>query len=161
MQDLEFVVQQAEDSGVDVGPIPDDTMANATLMGTEVKDTIFPGESEPTTRMRWKFRIDDDEYLDRYVWGSSGVKVVNHPHCKIYTWAQALLGIEPLPLDYRFTQQDLWQRRCRVLIGSREGKDKKTGEAKIFNYVEDVLPVGSSGPPTYVPAGAATDEEPF
>lgn len=160
MQDLEFVVQQAEDSGVDAGPIPDDTMANATLMGTEVKETTFSGETEPTTRLQWKFRIDDDQYLDRYVWGSTGVKVVNHPNCKIYTWAQAVLGIDPLPLDYRFKQEDLWQRSCRILIGSREGKDKKSGEDKTFNYVEDVLPLGASRPAlTHVPA--IDDEEPF
>jgi hypothetical protein len=160
MQDLEFVVQQAEDSGVDEGPIPDDTMATATLMATEVNETTFPGESEPTTRMRWKFRIDDQEYLDRYVWGSTGVKVVNHPNCKIYTWAQAVLGIEPLPLDYKFTQQDLWQRQCRILVGTREGKDRKTNEDRTYNYVEDVLPIGTSAP-TYVRSGAPAEEEPF
>jgi hypothetical protein len=158
--DFEFVVQQAEDTGVDVGPIPDDTMANATLIATEIKETTFPGESEPTTRMRWKFRIDDDEYLDRYVWGSTGVKVVNHPNCKIYTWASAVLGIDPLPLDYKFTQQDLWQRRARILIGTREGKDQKTNEAKTFNYVEDVLPVGAAKP-QYVDVVGVDDSEPF
>jgi hypothetical protein len=159
-EDLEFVVQQAEESGIDAGPIPDDTMANATLMGTEIKETTFSGETEPTTRLQWKFRIDDDQYLDRYVWGSTGVKVVNHPNCKIYTWAQAVLGIDPLPLDYRFRQEDLWQRPCRILVGSRVGKDKKTNEDKTFNYVEDVLPVGASRPaPT--PTPASEDEEPF
>jgi hypothetical protein len=148
----EFVVQDAEDGGVEAGPIPDDTMANATLIGTEIKEQTFPGESEPTPRMKWKFRIDDDAYLDRYVWGTTGVKIVNHPQCKIYNWAQAVLDITPLPLNYGFDQPDLWQRRCRVLIGAREGKDKKTGDPRVFNYVEDVLPAGPVTDP---------DSEPF
>jgi hypothetical protein len=161
VQDMEFVVQQAEDSGIDEGPIPDDTMATATLMATEIKEATFQGETEPTIRMRWKFRIDDQAYLDRYVWGSTGTKVVNHPNCKIYSWAQAVLGIDPLPLDYRFTQQDLWQRPCRILIGTREGKDKKTGADKTYNYVEDVLPMSSAATvPAYVP-DLTSDEEPF
>lgn len=153
---LEFVVRQAEDTGVDAGPIPDDTMANATLMSTEVKTTTFPGETQPTDRLRWKFRIDDDAYLDRYVWGTTGTDIVNHPNCKIYTWAQAVLGVDPLPLEYRFSEEDLWQRRCRILIGSREGKDKKTNEDRVYNYVEDVLPAGANPPP-----GPAEEDEPF
>lgn len=164
MDDLEFVVRPAEDSGVEAGPIPDDTTVTAILMATEISETTFPGESEPTTRMRWKFRIEEEPYLDRYVWGSSGVKVVNHPNCKIYTWAQALLGITPLPLDYRFKQEDLWQRPCRVLIGSREGKDKKTGEARTYNYVEDVMAVGAigaNGSNAFISDPAYNDDETF
>jgi len=159
---FEFVVQPADDSGVEAGPIPDDTVVSAMLMATETRETTFPGESEPTTRMRWKFRIEEEPFLDRYVWGSSGVKIVNHPHCKIYTWASALFGIDPLPLDYGFNQEDLWQRPCRVLIGTREGKDKKTGEDRTFNYVEDVLPVSAVAPvATYVEDTGLEDDETF
>lgn len=160
-EDFEFVVQAADDGGVEAGPIPDDTMVTAILMGTETNETTFPGESEPTTRMKWKFRIEEEPYLDRYVYGTSGIKIVNHPNCKIYTWAQALFNINPLPLDYRFKQHDLWQRPCRVLIGSREGKDKKTGETRIYNYVEDVLPVGATKPTTVFANTGLEDDETF
>lgn len=140
--DLEFVVQQAEDSGVEYGPIPDDTILTATVMTTEIRDKTFSGET--VKRLNWKFRIDEDPYLDKYVYGETGTKVVNHPECRIYSWAQTVLGINPLPLDYRFRQADLWDRKVRVLVGAREGVDKKTNEPRTYNYVEDVLPVGET-----------------
>jgi hypothetical protein len=152
----EFIVQQAEDSGVESGPIPDDTILVATVMATKSRETTFPGETEPTERLNWKFRIDEEPYLDKYVYGDTGVKLVNHPSCKIYGWAQATLGINPLPLDYRFNEDDLWNRQVRVLVGAREGKDKKTNEDRIFNYVEDVLPVGP-----VATKGAFDESEPF
>lgn len=150
----EFVVQDAGEGG-DFTTIPDDTMVNATLMSTERNMVVF--DDGPTERMRWKFRIDDEPYLDRYVFGASGTKLVNHPDCKIYTWAQAILNVKPLPLGYTFSQADLWNRPCRILIGVRQGKDKKTGEEKEFNYVEDVLPA-TGGPVSNV---AGFDSETF
>jgi hypothetical protein len=145
----EFVVQQAEESGLDFSIIPDDTMVNATVLGTERKVVEF--KDGPTERMTWKFRIDDEPYLDRYVFGSTGTKIVNHPDCKIYTWAQATLNILPLPVEYKFDQADLWNRSVRILIGVRDGKDRKTGEDRQYNYVEDVMPAGG-GPATNVTA---------
>lgn len=151
----QFVVQQADDGGSDHGPIPDDTLLNATLMGTKIELKEFANEPNPVERMSWKFRVDDDPYLDKYVYGTTGTKLVNHANCKIYLWAQAVLDINPLPLDYGFQEEDLWNRPCRILVGAQPGKNK-AGEDTIFNRVEDVMPAGK-----VVTAGASSLDDDF
>ena len=151
-----FVVQEAE-GVIDTTPIPDDTMCTATLLGTSFKMRQYPDEPAPVERMVWKFRIEEPaEFFDRFVWGETGTKVTNHPSCRIYAWAAAVLGINPLPVEYGFDPEDLWHKQCRVLVGARPGKDKK-GEDRIFNYVEDVLPI--SGVPAV--AGINFDDDEF
>jgi hypothetical protein len=152
---MEFVVQQAEDAGVEYGPIPDDTILTATIIGTEKRMKQFPSDPQPVERLNWKFRIDEEPYLDKYVYGETGTKIVNHPSCKIYAWAQAVFDINPLPLDYSFDQPDLWNRTVRVLVGAREGKDKKTNEDRVYNYVEEVLPASATT------ASTSFADEPF
>jgi hypothetical protein len=147
-EDFEFVLQEPEGTLDYDSPIPDDTMCVATVMKTERVQKTFPSDPLPVTRLKWKFRIDEPEdYRDRYVTGESGVKFVNHPSCRILSWVQATLGINPLPANYGFNQPDLWNRPVRVLIGARVGKDKTTGEDRTYNYVEDVLPATASAAP--------------
>lgn len=146
MDEDEFVVLESTDTGGgDYEPIPDDTMCVATIMRTERTERTFPDSPTPVARLKWRFRIDEPlDYRDRNVFGSTGCKVVNHPSCRIYTWAQAAFGLDKLPVDYRFRQTDLWNRRVRILVATRVGKDKSTGEERIYNYVEDVLPLAPS-----------------
>lgn len=147
--DLEFVVEEAAESSTDQ-PIPDDTMANATLLSTRKKMQTF--DDEETERLVWQFRIEDPAYFDRYVWGSTGVKMVNHPNCKLYTWAQSMMGMT-LPVGYAFKAADMWRRPCRILIGAREGRNKRD-EPTTYNFVEEVLPASAA-------PGAPDDAEDF
>jgi hypothetical protein len=158
---LDLVVQEpAEEGGYDNTPIPDDTMVNATLLGTQVKSKQYKDEPAPVDRLVWKFRIEDPPYFDRYVWGETGVKLINHPNCKLFTWSQAVLGFD-LPVGYQFDTDDLDRRPCRILIGAREGTNKRN-EPQTYNYVEEVLPAAADATaPVGVAAGASDLEEPF
>ncbi len=149
---LQLIVEEAEElAGFDSGPIPDDTMLNATLLSTNVKMKQYRDEPAPVERLVWKFRIEDPPFFDKYIWGETGVKLVSHPNCKLYTWAKAMMGID-LPVGYQFEEEDLWRRPCRVLVSAREGKNKR-GEDTTFNQVEEVLPAG--------PTATASDDDDF
>jgi hypothetical protein len=115
-------------------------LCNATLLSTKVALKQYQSEPAPVERVIWQFRIEDEPYFDKFVWGSTGTKVSNHPNCKIYAWSEALYGMN-LPPGYRIHLPDLWRRPCRVLIGARPGTNKKN-EEQIYNFVEEVLPPG-------------------
>lgn len=154
---LSFTLDEPVEGAGDLEKIPDNTLVVATLMGTTVKRKTYRDEPEPVDRLLWKFRIDEGPYFDRLVWGETGVKLTNHPNCKLLTWSRAVLGFD-YPIGYQFEESDLWNRKCRILIGLRDGTNK-AGEPTQYNYIEEVL--SATAAPATAGAPGAIDEEPF
>lgn len=122
------------------GYIDDGEIYNAQLVMTNVQERTFQGEPNPVQRLGFKFRIESDDAHDgQDLWGETSTKFVNHPGCKLKSWAESLLGQE-LPAGYRLDIDTLLDRRCRIIVEKREYADKKTGEQKTINRVREVHP---------------------
>jgi hypothetical protein len=120
------------------GYIEDGEIYNAQLVQTNMRERNFPSEPQPVKRVGWKFRIESDDPHDgQDIWGETSTKFVNHPGCKLKSWAEALLG-QDLPAGYRLDVDTLLDRHCRVIVGKREYE--KEGETKTHNFVREVHP---------------------
>lgn len=143
------------------GFIPDGEILAARVIGVEVKKQPFQDKEtgDDVFKVEFKFVVTDDDspYDGVIIWGKTGTKFNNHPYCKLYTWSQAVLGME-LPVDYRLDTDDLLDQDCRILVKLSEYTDK-TGASKERNDVADVLPSRSNMGNFDLAAG--DEEEPF
>lgn len=138
------------------GYIEDGEIYQAQLIANNVKDVQFPSEPEPVKRLGWKFRIISDDHHDgQDVWGETSTNFTINTNCKLYVWAEALLG-QQLPPGYRLDMDTLVDRTCRIIVGKREYTDKKTGEQKFVNFVKEVHPSREA-----MAAMAGGQDEPF
>src|SRR5215471_15560180 len=72
------------------------------------------GEPKETKRITFRFElVADDDHDGTDLYGETSTKFVSHVDCRIYSWAQAILGMH-LPPKYRLDTDDLVDRDCRV-----------------------------------------------
>lgn len=123
------------------GYIPDQTILDAKVVSIVKKKQNFVDEDgNPVFKLEWKFEITEDgNWLGQNVYGKTGIKFNNHPNNTLFTWSQAVIGVE-LPVGYGLDTDDLLDVGCRVRMMLEEYDDKKTGAKKQTNKVADVLP---------------------
>lgn len=135
------------------GPIEKDEVFEAEV--TRIKEVKEPYQDKQTGadvyKVEFQFVIQDEGPHDgSTLYGKTGTKFNTHPDCKLRNWSAAILNSE-LPTGYVLDTDTLIGQRCRVIIGAREYQDKKTGEDKIYNFVDDVMPARDA-----IPAGDDT-----
>ena len=126
-----------------VGYIDDGAVYTAMVVGIKVSDRTWTDPDGNVVKfLEWKFTlVTDDKFDGRDVWGRTTTKFTTNPNCKLYVWAEAILGIH-LPPRYRLDTDDLLDRQCRVEIAREEYE--KDGTTRETNKVRAVLPaIGS------------------
>lgn len=136
---VEFELEESNFKGY----IPDGEILPARVIGVENKKQRFQDKEtgEDVYKVEFKFEItDEDSPFDAVkVYGRTGTRFNNHPGCKLFSWAQGILGME-LVAGYRLDTDDLLDQDCRVIVKLDEYNDKTTGVAKQRNEVVDVMP---------------------
>jgi hypothetical protein len=122
------------------GPIPADTILPAKI--TAVRQVMARGykndDGSDAFRIEFTFVIEDAESLWDGVklWGDTTNKLINHPDCKLWQWAQEIL-VSELPPGFQLDTDLLVGNPCRIVVGMREYE--KDGQNKIHNFVGDVM----------------------
>lgn len=134
------IILELEDSEFS-GYIDDGEIYAAQLVNITQKLKPFKADDgSDIYKLEFKFRLSaDDGHDGDDIWGDTGVKLINHPGCRLTAWATTLLGRD-LVKGQRLDTDDLLDRPCRVVIGKREYADKATGMQKTHNFVRDILP---------------------
>lgn len=140
--------EPANSGGGDFQPIAEDTIVEGELLNVRVKEMPWKDDSgNAVERTEFEFVITEDGYDGRRLWGTTGIKLVNHPDCKLKAWSQEIFGQE-FPPNYRLDTDILVGKRARLVVGYREYE--KNGEKRWANSVKDVIrarnPVASSNP---------------
>lgn len=134
------------------GWIDDGEIFPAQLIQTGLKERKY--RDEEVKRVTWKFRINTDGPFDqREVWGETSTRFVDHPDCRLKSWAESLLG-QRLPPGYRLDLDVLIDRQCRIIVGRREYD--RDGETRVHNFVREVHPTREA-----MAALAKANDEPF
>lgn len=135
-------------------PITDGTIVNAKVVSIKEVEHTIKGEKVP--RLEFKFQlITDDEHDGKPLWGHTGVRLTDHPDCRIRQWAEALLGTTIRP-DFVIDLDDLEGRECRAVIEYRTWTSNE-GKEKWKNAVRDVMPTQA----TLARMASALDDEDF
>lgn len=139
----EYVLEEPK-SSEDRGAIPEDTVLKATLVELKTKVKENKEKTEKYNRLDWKFRVDDpdSEWDGRVIYGDTAQTFVRHEGCKLYAWAQMLLGLE-FPPGFKFDDQMLPGNSCRIVVGARKYTKQGESEESVYNFVADVLPAGA------------------
>lgn len=130
-----FELEESDFAGfIDDGEIYLAQVVNIRLVDKPYTDD----DGNKVKRVEFKFRlIADDAHDGADMWGDTSTKFVKNPGCRLFTWAEALLG-QQLPARYRLDTDILLDRQCRVVVGKKEWE--KDGQARQRNYVRDVMP---------------------
>lgn len=137
------------------GPIEADTILTAKVTGVNRKETPFFNDAgEKQWKMEFAFVVDEpgEPHDSARLWGQTSENFVNNPNCKLYAWAQEILGTELEP-GFALDTDFLVGNHCRIVVGLREYE--KNGQPKSANFVADVM--RAKGGSVY----AAVDDEPF
>lgn len=141
--------------------VPEDTLLKAEL--TEVKDKTIEWvdkqtkENKSAVLLEWWFKITDKNAADglyegRRIKGETDSKITNHPNNRFRNWAEALMGRE-LPVGAGIdTDEDLVGLPCIISVRHRDYVDKKTGEKRVAEEIDEVMPLSG---------GVGDDDVPF
>lgn len=127
------------------GYLPDDTIVRAKVATVKLQEKPYTDDDgNKVTKVVFKFKINepDGEYENwdgQDVYGETSTKFVDHPDCKLRSWAQAILAQE-FPVKFRLDTDVLEGEECRIVLELNEWEDKKTAQQKQNNRVKDVMP---------------------
>lgn len=121
------------------GLIPEDTILPARVVSVQQQKKPFTdSDGNDIWKMNFAFVVEDPNspHDATRLWGETSMTFSNNPNCRLFAWAQEILGAEltpPLQLD----TDDLAGNACRVVV--RVKKYTKDGMEKERNYVGDVM----------------------
>lgn len=139
------------------GYIPDDTEYLATVADISLRERTFR-DNETAKRLTFKFKlISDDAHNGEELYGETSTNFTDHPNCRLYRWAETLLGMR-LPPHYQLDTDDLLDKRCRVIV--QYGTYEKQGQTQEFNRVKDIKPTRQAAE-SMAAASASTDFDDF
>ena len=120
--------------------IPEQTQLLAEIEECTARDSIFHEDNDPEKPLRkevsFKFKVIDDDYTGRVLWGTTTQSFVDHPNCKLRNWVQSILGVDELPPGFTFRPSRITGAICRVVV--EHGKPKADGTVR--ERVRTVLP---------------------
>lgn len=137
------------------GPIEADTILAARVTGvTRKKTPFFNDAGEEQWKFEFAFVVEEPggQHDSARLWGQTTENFVNNPNCKLYAWAQEILGTELEP-GFALDTDFLVGNQCRIVVGLREYE--KAGQTKTANFVADVMRAKAGS------VYAAVDEAPF
>jgi hypothetical protein len=129
------------------GPIDEDEILAARLVGVKmVKKPFKDDDGNEIHRVEFAFVIETPggPFDGQKIWGDTSTVFSNNPNCRLYAWAQEILGIE-LPVGYDLDTEVLVSHDCRVVVGRREYQ--KDGKDQVRNFVKDVVRPAKSPEP--------------
>lgn len=133
----EFEMQESSGEFED---IPDDTWVDATVVSAVIQER--EGKDGKYKKCVFKFAVEDDgTWHGKYVWGETSVAFVDHPDCRLRNWAMEMLGVDQIPVGYKFNTDDVVDCTVKVLVGLREYEKTMGGktETRTTNFVRDVM----------------------
>lgn len=122
------------------GLIPADTVLPAIVTSCTHKKTPFINDDGTEAwQYEFAFQISDpgQPFDGTRLWGKTSDKFVNNPNCRLYSWAQEILGVE-LEAGFELDTDFLAGNTVRVVVGVREWQDKNDVKQE-RNYVADVM----------------------
>lgn len=136
----------ADETGEGFSLIEDGTVLEAEVLSIEEKLMPFKDKDtgDDVFKLEFTFRIMQEPYENRRMWGQTSTNFARHPQCVLYSWTQEIIGQE-LPSGFQLDTDALIGERCRIAVGVREYPDKKnpnedgTFNIKQVNYVFDVI----------------------
>lgn len=137
------------------GYIDDGTVYTAKIRDVSLLEKRYKDDDgNPVKKIGFRFQLNsEDDHDGEDLRGETSTRFVNHPDCRLFSWAEAILGMH-LPPKYRLNTDDLVDRDCRVMVGKREYE--KDGETKYHNFVRDVIPTRQA-----MASLTAAEQEPF
>lgn len=140
----EYVLEEPKAAAGEGRDIPEDTVLRAVLLELKPKTKTNKDKTEEYQRLDWKFRVEDpsSEFDGRVIYGDTARTFVRHENCKLYAWAQMLLGLE-FPPGFKFDDQSLIGQVARIVVGARKYTKQGETEESTYNFVTDVLPEGA------------------
>lgn len=142
--------------------IPEDTLVRAKLLEIKPKTINWtikngPNAGQPASKamLEWWWEITDTRFpgkdgLNRRLKAECEAKLTNNAGNKFRQWAEALLGRE-VPVGMGIDTDDVVGLSADVTV--RHEKSSKPGDDRIFERIEDVIPLGD--------AFRLSDEPPF
>lgn len=137
--------------------IPENTVLLTEVVKVEERDSFFNiDDNDPSlgkkrqVSFRFKVTDPDSEYNGRNVWGTTPTTFSTHPDCKLRVWVQEILGVDGLPKDFEFEEEDLEGSAVKVVMrnyqkknadGSTTTKDSVSDlmRASGYQFAEDVF----------------------
>lgn len=123
--------------------IPDGEILAAEVSNVEIRDSFYDDEKNPGQKKKqvaFRFLITEPgDHQGRTVFGNTPTTFSNHSDCKLRIWVQELLGIDEVPVGFKFDTETLIGLPCRLAVGAREstGRDGKTKTTR--NFAADVI----------------------
>ncbi len=117
------------------GFIEDDTVMSAECVQIEQRNAPWETDNGiPDKRISFKFVITEEgPHQGRFLYGETPTTFVSNPNCRLYAWAQEILGSD-LPPGYKLDTDVLLGEGCRVVVEYKQYVDKKTGVGWVINF---------------------------
>lgn len=81
-------------------------------------------DGEHPQRVNFKFRVQEEgKYKGRILFGNTSTSFVDHPDCKLRGWVKEILGLDEIPIGFRFSTDLLVNEFVVVGVGNYDGKN--------------------------------------
>lgn len=136
-----------ESDGEEYVAIPANSVLLAEVLKVEERDSFFWNDVDDHSKgkqreVSFRFKvIDDGEYNGRNIWGKTPTTFSTHPDCKLRVWVQEILGVDDLPKDFEFEEEDLEGSEVKIVVSNYDKKNKD-GSITTKDQVADVMRAG-------------------
>lgn len=89
--------------------------------------------------INYKFKIIDERYPDRVVWGTTPTWFTLSEKCKFRNWVQEILNVDELDEGFDFELEQLFDMPVNVQIENKEYFSKKYNENRTATNVVNVI----------------------
>lgn len=141
--------------------LPEDTVLPAVVRKVEQRTSPFDVDpNDPSKGKReevsFQFQVTEGEHQGRVFFGNTPTYFDASPNCRLRVWVEEILGVDELPVGFKFDTDDLVDLPVNIALG--------VGKKKGKNYVADVMRVRGgavAAAPAAASAAPSDDGEPF
>jgi len=145
--------------------LPADTILKAVVQKVEQRETPFNiDDNKPELgkkdEVSFRFQVSEGEHQGRVFFGSTMTYFDASPNCRLRVWVEEILGIDEIPVGFKFDTDDLIDLPVKIVLGvTKSDKNKVVDLVRMNSNAASAAAV-----PAVEVVGAATaasDEEPF
>lgn len=84
--------------------LPDGAIVSAEVVRCTIKNA--PPWEDYLEEVSFGFRVIDEEYRNRWLWGGVEARLEDDPSCTLAQWLKSIMGINSLPADFEFIEEE-------------------------------------------------------
>ena len=110
--------------------LPADTILETTVQAVEQRTSPFWVDENDQSKgkreeVSFRFQVTSGEHQGRVFFGNTPTYFDASPNCRLRVWVEEILGVDELPVGFKFDTDDLIDLPVKIVlgVGAKKGKN--------------------------------------